>query len=262
VGDDPGSTPPGTLAAIIPSIGDSESTNAYDDLMHRHRESRRPTWPNPVRTPLLFLAGLIAVYGYHHWVGGTGGLDPVLMEPQSRDASTWISVPIHTFFIRHLALPSLVLFGAGLLAGIIWAGPADAGAGLRYALGSSKPRWMPGAARFLAIAARVAAWGGILLGITACAVMEIVSYRVFRLDHFMGNDPYADLIWPAWRWALFAPLAGIILGRVVFGALAAGARIRSGEPDAPVFSDTQDVALVGLFGIPWYFVYFMTWEPW
>lgn len=230
--------------------------------MQRHRQSKKPTWPNPVRTPLLFLAGLIAVYGYPHWVGGTGGLDPVLMEAQSRDAGTWISVPNLIYFMNNLALPSLVVFGAGLFAAILWAGPTAADAGLRYALGSSEPRWMPGAARFFAIAARVSTWGGILLGITACAIMEIVVYRVFRLDHYMGDDPYGDLIWPAWRWVLFAPLAGILLGRVVFGALAGGARFRSGEPHPPVFSRFQDLALVGLFCIPWYFLCFMTWEPW
>jgi len=224
------------------------------------RESKKPTWPNPLRTPLLFLAGLIAVYGYHRWVGGTGGLDPARMTEDQRAVTS--SIPIHRFFLSYMGFKSFVLLAAGIIAGLIRAGPDATEAGFRYALGSSEPRWMPGAARFFAVAARVTTWGGIFLGIAACAFLEILVYRTFHLHHEMDSDVYSDLFWTAHRWAMYAPLAAIILGRVVFGALADGARVRSGEPDAPVFSRFQDLALFGLFVVSWYLLALPVRDPW
>lgn len=223
-------------------------------------EPKKPTWPNPVRTPLLFLAGLIAVYGYHRWVGGTGGLDPARMTEAS-EVPTY-SFAIRHFFMSYLGFKMFVLFAAGLIVGAIRSGPADAEAGFRYALGSSEPRWMPGAARYLAVAARVTAWGGVLLGIGACGLIEVVAYGESPLGHAMDLDAYHDLFWTAHCWAIYAPLAGIVLGRVVFGALAGGARVRSSEPDAPVFSRFQDLALVALFLVPWYLLLLPVRDPW
>jgi hypothetical protein len=210
--------------------------------------SRKPASPNPIRTPLLLIAGLVAIYGYPFWVGGTGGLDPARFDPDLLGQST--SPTVGTILARML-FPSLVLLAAGLIVGTIRAGPASADAGLRYALGTSARRWMPGAAKFLSSCARVVAWGGVLLGYGACALIEItVQRRSFEAEILTARD-----------WSLFAPLSGILLGRIVLGVLAEGARIRVGEATPPVFSRLQDLALLGLFVIPWYLYCLYTWTP-
>ncbi|MBN2491577.1 MAG: hypothetical protein JXQ29_12075 [Planctomycetes bacterium] len=202
-------------------------------------------WPNPLRTPLLLIAGLVAYSSYPNWVGGTGGLDLARFaaDPDQYGSSVSMSLALGR------VLPVLVLLVAGLAAGALFAGPARMLAGLRYALGSSDSKWMPGAARFLSASARAVAWGGVLLGCGACALIEIVP------------DPESpeNLLPTAREWSLFAPFAGIVLGRIVLGGLAAGARIRSGEPAPPVFSRLQDFALLGLFAIPWYWYCLITW---
>ncbi len=76
----------------------------------------------------------------------------------------------------------------------------------------------------------------------------------------MDSDLYHYLFWTAEYCAIFTPIFGIVLGRVVFGTLAEGARIRSRETMPPVFSHLQDTVLLGLFCIPWYLLCLFTRE--
>jgi len=220
--------------------------------------SRKASWLNPVRTTALFILGLWAVYRYHFWVGGTGGLEPARMTQESSGIITWTDDPVQVFLIARLGLPLLILVAAGLLVALLRTGRADAEAGMRHAILSNDAHWMPGAARFWAVAARVTAWGGVLIGLAACGVAWVVVYRVQRLGYQVEWGTYHDRIIGAYRWGLFAPLAGIVFGRVVFGALAEGARIRSGEGSRPVFSRLQDLAFLALFAIPWVWLWLVT----
>ena len=222
-------------------------------------EPKRPAWPNPLRTPLLLVAGLVAVFGYSFWVGGTGGLDSVRVEED--EGALAASITMGTV-LSLMGVPALVLLAAGLLAGTVYAGLAGAGAGLCYGLGTSNPRWMPGAAKFLSACARVAAFGGVLLGCAACGLIEIVLRREYAPGPSLYCEDLNGLMWSARDWAFFAPLTGILLGRVLLGALAEGARIRSTEAHSPVFSRFQDLALLVLFVIPWYLYCCYTWTPW
>jgi len=217
--------------------------------------STRSTWPNPARTPLLLLIGLLAVLGYGRWIAGTGGLDPAQLEDGGGVTAFEHSRPI-LYPLHWLVLPALVLLAGGLIAGAVHTGPAGVKAGMRFLLGSTRPRCVPGAALFLAACARLMAWGGIAVGIGACGLMEFADYR--SMHHEVDPRACSDLIFSAYPWAIGAPLAGILLGRVIFGALAEGARIRSEDRRPPVFSRVQDLALVGLFVVPWYLYCFFT----
>jgi len=211
--------------------------------------------------PLLFLAGLIVVCYCDRWVGGTGGIDPAQMVKDPRGV-TLFPCEIYWFFMKLLLYPTLLLLAAGLIGGGIRSGATSAEAGMRYALGSVRPEYFPGAVRFLTACARITAWGGVLLGVAACGFMEInLLLNVTSCDRgWVDNDLYWTLYFWANHWSRYAPLAGLVLGRILFGALAEGARIRSGETAPPVFSRFQDLVILGLFAIPWYIFLFHTRE--
>ena len=217
-------------------------------------EPRKPSWPNPVRTPLLFIAGMSAAYVYFRWIGGTGGLDPAQLDEGWRRRATYDS--IYLIFVHLMGLPALLLLAGGLIAGTIHTGLAGIRAGMCFALGSNRPRWIPGAALFLGVSARVMAWGGVAFGFGACGLLEFAALRFHEAD----EEAYFNLFRTANHWAITAPIAGIVLGRFVFGALAEGARIRSGDRLPPVFSRLQDLSLLVLFAIPWYLLCFLTRE--
>lgn len=222
-------------------------------------DASSPTpWPNPLRTLLLLIAAIAIFAGYAVWVGGTGGLDPADLDPEvSKQHTTWTIGWILSWMLG----PLILLLPVALIAATWRAGWRHTKSGLRFALGSGDPRRMPGAARFWATAARITAWGGVMLGVAGAVAVETILHRRFWLGHDSGSDAYADQIWEACAWANHAPIVGILFGRIVFGLLADGARIRAGEPRSePVFSRMQDLALAALVGIPWYLLLFMTWR--
>jgi len=208
---------------------------------------------------LLFITGVIAVYVYHIWAGATGGLDPERMAREGSGPVT-IASPAIFYFLHWMISPALLLIPAGIIVGAIRAGARGTQAGFRYACGSVQSQYLPDASRFLAICARVMTWGGILVDFAACGFLEIMAYRVFILKNAMDPNVYFELIWSAMPWATYAPLTGIILGRIIFGGLSEGARIRSGTRELPAFSRLQDFILLCLFTIPWYLLWFMTRE--
>lgn len=234
-----------------------------------HKRSRKRSLPNPLRMPLLFLAGLVAVCLCHHWLGGTGGIDPAHMvrEPRGISLLPWDIWDIYWFFMTFLLYPTLLLLAVGLIWGGIRSGAANTEAGLRYAFGSVQPQYYAGAARFLTDCARITAWGGVLLGVAACGLMELCVYileygdvRSYEEEVVGIQNVYETLMHRADLWARYAPLAGLVLGRILFGALAEGARIRSDETAPPVFTRLQDLVILSLFAIPWYLFLFYTRE--
>ena len=210
----------------------SPRETAYNAAMHK--TSNKRSLPNPLRMPLLFLAGLVAVCFCQCWLGGTGGIDPAFMVMDSHRGISWPPWHTYWFYVGLMLYPMLLLLAVGLIWGGIRSGAASTEAGLRYAFGSVQPQYHAGAARFLTACARAMAWGGVLLGVAACGLMELCEYLnvhyyepSFEEEVEAVVSVYEALSYKAERWARFTPLAGLVLGRILFGALADGARIRS-----------------------------------
>ena len=236
--------------------------------------SIRAPLPNPLRLPLLLAVGVIVVWGVHWWMGARDGLYGVFLSVSCGEVPEWkylvneeytdfclepTSVSLHDFFIHWLAAPLWLLLVIGLLFTSIRSGAARAEAAMRYALGSNRSEHMAGAAFFLSVLARVVTWGGLLVGLALLLLFEIVRYR-FGLDpSYERYMAMSELLQVTNRWILAAPLAGIVLGRIVFGALAEGARIRANEAGPPVFSWWQDLACLLLFVVPAYFLGLIVW---
>jgi hypothetical protein len=219
-----------------------------------NESANRTSRPDPLRLPLLVVAGWMAPRVYAWWLAGTGG----------QHVSSWIDDPPY-----YLAGPSwwfvpvcLLVLAAGLLFASIRSGAQRAEAAVRYTFGSNRHEHMAGAAYFLSICARVITWGGLLVGVLLF-IMPVIMYS--RLDPSLSDEEsYAvkELFWGVSYEMVVLPLAGVVLGRVVCGALAEGARIRSDNAGPPAFSWWQDLALLLIFVFPAYKLWVYTWRPW
>lgn len=212
---------------------------------------------NPARTLLLFIVGMAVIIVFPVWVGGTGGLHPADYDDEDPMPSRVVTVGL----IRYTSLkPALWLTAAALIAAVACAGWRNAESGLHYAVGLGQPSRIPGAARFWTIAARVAAWGGLAYGLAAYGYVVLLIHRVHHLGHAMHFDLYHERFWGWTVCVMGAPLAGVLVGRFIMGALAEGARIRADEARSePVFSRTHDVMLAVGFVLPWYLLTSLIW---
>lgn len=222
-----------------------------------NESSMRAGLPNPLRLPLLLVVGVAAAWVCRRWVGGTGGLDVSQFPP----AEPWYpGITLVSFLWNVLALPVAALLGVGLLVAWMRSGTASALAGLRFMLGSQRPGSIPGAARFLSVVARVVTWGGVLVGFAACGFKEVATPLINLPSEPEGVDTFRLFLSihdETGYLALFVPLAGIVLGRFVLGALAEGARIWTDKACASAFSPLQDLVLLGLFAVPWYQAWYL-----
>lgn len=208
-----------------------------------------------LRLPVLLLIAAGAAMNYHVLVGGTGGLDPWWIEADEDGPRR--SIAWSYFFVRGLGPAMGVLLSLAIVAVVIRAGRKTALGGLRFLLGLGRPENDPAAAEAIALGARVVTWGGLILGVAAAGVNAVIVF-VRRVFQFTGGEYYVDE-WDEFAtptellrhihrnidyWSELAPFVGLVLGRIVLGALADAARARSTAPVTPAFARRHDVWLI------------------
>jgi len=208
-----------------------------------------------LRLPVLLLIVVVAVTNYHRLVGGTGGLDPSWIGVE--EDGTGRSIHWVRYFCRSFGPAIIVLLSLASVIIVIRAGSRTALAGLRFLLGTRRPDEHTAAATALGIGARVVTWAGLILGVAATGVCTAMVFAN-RVLHVTGGEYYYD------EWdeeeeymdfldylhseiagrSVFVPLVGLVLGRIVLGALADAARAQSTSPLPAAFSRRHDVLLI------------------
>jgi len=153
-----------------------------------------------------------------------------------------------------LGPPALLLLLVGSLAAVAVAGGGGVRAALAFALGRAGTRDAERAQAALLAAARATTGFALVTGLFGSLFLFAL------LGGGPGREPAPAALSSVLSWTAVTPLLGLLLGRLVLGALADGAAAAAGRPGRVGARSWSDVALIVFCILPAAAFLAMTWK--